>query len=46
VCLPVLNPVDSKGIRGKILNKLTDEEVQKPKLSAAKLCQVIEQIEY
>ena len=46
VCLSVLNIVDRNGVRGKILNKLTDEEVVKLQASAAKLRSVIDQIEY
>ncbi len=45
VCLSTLNLVDRSGVRGKILNKLTDEEVQKLQASAAKLRSVIDQIE-
>ena len=45
VCLSVLNIVDRNGVRGKILNKLTDEEVLKLQASAAKLRSVIDQIE-
>ena len=45
VCLSVLNIVDRNGVRGKILNKLTDEEVVKLQASAAKLRSVIDQIE-
>ena len=46
VCLSVLNLVDRNGVRGKILNKLTDEEVAKLQLSASKLKEVINQIEF
>ena len=45
VCLSVLNIVDRSGVRGKILNKLTDEEVMKLQASAAKLRSVIDQIQ-
>ena len=45
VCLSVLNIVDRQGVRGKILNKMTDEEVAKLQASAAKLKEVIAQIE-
>ena len=44
VCLSTLNLVDRSGVRGKILNKLTDEEVGKLQASAAKLRSVIDQI--
>ena len=46
VCLSVLNLVDRQGVRGKILSKMTDEEVAKLQASAAKLRSVIEQIEF
>ena len=46
VCLSILHLVDRSGIRGKILNKLTEEEVQKLQMSADKLKSVIAQIEY
>ena len=45
VCLSVLTLVDRKGVRGKILNRLTDAEVAKLQASAAKLKEVIAQIE-
>ena len=45
VCLSTLALVDRTGVRGKILNKLTDEEVQKLQASADKLKSVIAQIE-
>ena len=45
VCLSVLNIVDRDGVRGKILNKMTDDEVAKLQASAAKLKEVIGQIE-
>lgn len=46
VCLSVLSLVDRSGVRGKILNKLTDEEIEKIKISENKLKSVIEQINY
>ena len=45
VCLSVLTLVDRTGVRGKILNKLTDDEVKKLQISADKLKSVISQIE-
>ena len=45
VCLSTLALVDRKGVRGKILNRLTDEEVAKLHNSANKLKEVIAQIE-
>ena len=45
VCLSTLALVDRKGVRGKILNRLTDEEVAKLHASANKLKEVIAQIE-
>lgn len=45
VCLSVLNIVDRNGVRGKILSEMTDEEVAKLQASAAKLKEVINQIE-
>ena len=45
VCLSTLALVDRTGIRGKILNKLTDEEVAKLQASADKLKSVIAQVE-
>ena len=45
VCLSTLALVDRKGVRGKILNRLTDEEVAKLQISANKLKEVIAQIE-
>ena len=44
VCLSTLALVDRKGVRGKILNKLTDEEIKKLHASADKLKSVIAQI--
>ena len=46
VCLSVLNLVDRNGVRGKILNKMTDEEMARLQASAAKLRSVIDQIQY
>ena len=46
VCLSVLSLVDRSGVRGKILNKLTDEEVTRLQASADKLKSVISQIEF
>lgn len=44
VCLSTLCLVDRNGVRGKILNKLTDEEVQKLQTSANKLKEVLAQV--
>lgn len=44
VCLSTLNLVDRNGVRGKIMNKLSDEEVEKLHISAEKLKSVIAQI--
>ena len=44
VCLSTLCLVDRSGVRGKILNKLTDEEVEKLHRSGNKLKEVIAQI--
>ena len=46
VCLSVLTLVDEVGVRGKITNWLTDEEVLKLKTSADKLKEIINQIEF
>ena len=46
VCLSTLTLVDRTGIRGKILNRLTDEEVAKLQNSANKLKEVIHQIQF
>lgn len=46
VCLSMLTLVNNTGVRGKILNPLTEEEVAKLQTSAAKLKAVIEQIEF
>ena len=44
VCLSTLALVDRTGIRGKIINKLTDQEIEKLHNSADKLKSVIAQI--
>ena len=44
VCLSTLALVDRQGVRGKILNKLTDAEIEKLQASANKLKEVIAQI--
>ena len=44
VCLSTLCLVDRKGVRGKILNKLTDGEIEKLHTSANKLKDVLSQI--
>ncbi|MBQ7523939.1 MAG: L-lactate dehydrogenase [Oscillospiraceae bacterium] len=41
VCLSVLNIVDRDGVRGKILNRLTEEEIEKLRRSADALKAVI-----
>ena len=46
VCLSVLHLVDRQGVRGKILNPLTDEEIEKLHNSANKLKEIIAQLEY
>ena len=46
VCLSTLNLVDRSGVRGKIMNKMTDEEVAKLQASAEKLKSVIAQIQF
>ena len=46
VCLSTLALVDRTGVRGKILNPLTEEETAKLKASADKLKSVISQIQY
>ena len=46
VCLSTLVLVNNTGVRGKIRNPLTEEEVAKLKASAEKLKAVISQIEY
>ena len=45
VCLSTLVLVDKSGVRGKILNHLTDEEVAKLQLSASKLKEIIKGLE-
>ena len=45
VCLSMLVLVDREGVRGKIMNKLTDEETAKLHASADKLKSVIAQIQ-
>ncbi len=46
VCLSTLVLVDRDGIRGKIMNKLNDDELKKLQASAEKLKSVIADIEY
>ena len=46
VCLSTLALVDNTGVRGKIPNPLTEEEIAKLQASAAKLKAVINQIEF
>ena len=46
ICLSILNVVDRKGVQGKILNHLTDEEIAKLQASADKLKSVLAEIEY
>ena len=46
VCLSTLSLVDRDGVRGKIMNKMTDEEVAKLHVSAQKLKEVISQIQF
>ena len=45
VCMSVLTLVDDHGVRGKITNWLTDEEVEKLQASANKLKSVIAQLD-
>ena len=45
VCLSTLALVDRNGVRGKILNRMSDSEVEKLHKSAAKLKEVIAQIQ-
>ena len=45
VCLSTLALVDNQGVRGKILNQLTDGEIDKLRASAEKLKDVIRQVE-
>ena len=46
VCLSTLALVDRHGVRGKILNPLTDEEMGKLRASADKIKSVIDQIAF
>ena len=46
VCLSTLALVDRSGVRGKILNPLTEEETAKMQLSAEKLKAVIDQVQF
>ena len=46
VCISTLHLVDRSGVRGRIMNKLTEEENEKLKMSAEKLKSVIAQIEF
>ena len=46
VCLSTLNIVDHDGVRGKITNTLTDEEIGRLKNSAEKLKEVIREIRF
>jgi L-lactate dehydrogenase len=46
VCLSTLALVDNSGVRGKIMNPLTEEEMAKLQLSAEKLKSVINQVEF
>ena len=46
VCLSTLTVVDNTGVRGKIMNKLTEEEMAKLHASANKLKEVISQITF
>jgi len=46
VCLSTLVLVDRSGVRGKILNPLTEEEMEKMQRSAEKLRSVIDQIQF
>ena len=45
VCISTLHLVDRSGVRGRIMNKLTEEEVEKLQKSADKLKSVIAQLE-
>ncbi len=45
VCLSVLTMVDNTGVRGKITNDLTAEEVERLRLSADKLKSIIAQLD-
>ena len=46
VCLSTLTLVDRSGVRGKIINPLTEEEIAKLHVSAEKLKTVISQIDF
>ena len=46
VCLSTLCLVDRDGVRGKIMNTMTEEEVAKLQASAAKLKEVISQVQF
>ena len=46
VCLSTLVLVDRSGVRGKILNTMTDEEIGKLQASAEKLKGVIAQVQF
>lgn len=46
VCLSTLTLVDRSGVRGKIMNPLTTEEISKLHISAEKLKAVINQIDF
>ena len=46
VCLSVLNIVDSTGVRGKISNDLTEDELAKLHRSAEKLKETIAAIQF
>lgn len=46
VCLSTLCLVDRQGVRGRIMNKMTDEEVAKLHQSAEKLKSVIAQVQF
>ena len=46
VCLSTLVLVDRSGVRGKILNPMTEEEIGKMRNSAEKLRSVIDQIQF
>lgn len=46
VCISTLHLIDRSGVRGRIMNKLTEEENEKLKISADKLKAVIAQIEF
>ena len=45
VCISTLQLVDRSGVRGRIMNKLTEEEIEKLQKSANKLKSVIAQLE-